>query len=197
MCRIYPDISLTQCQWTNLVCLSKPRLSTSALEGCSISGPAPPSWAHAHIHLPPSPVHLPATLTCALADPVKELPGPSLSVVQVAQDVRTAPGPGVGLHLRAPVPALQGAADVGGVGAQRWAALLGPQAAHRHADPGELRPGPRWERTGQAAEQKPPPKGAHGFRTGRTLCLSRLHSLLLSSFLLVFHSWALEHSPAF
>ena len=124
-------------------------------------------------------------LTCAPAGPVEELPGPSLSVVLVAQDVGTAPGPGVGLHLRALAPALPGAADVGGVGAQRRAAFLGLQAAHRHADPGELRPGPRRERTAQTTEQKPPPKGAHGFRTGRTLSLA-FHSLLLSSFLLVF-----------
>ena len=135
-------------------------------------------------------------LTCAPAGPVEELPGPSLSVVLVAQDVGTAPGPGVSLHLRALAPTLPGAADVGGVGAQRRAAFLGLQAAHRHADPGELRPGPRRERTAQTAEQKPPPKGAHGFRTGRTLspstpCFSPAFSC--SSF----HSWTLEHSPAF
>lgn len=147
-------------------CLSKPRLSISALEG------VPPSAGQPH---PTGRMRTSACLlTCAPAGLVEELPGPSLAVVLVAQDVRTAPGPGVGLHLRALAPALPGAADVGGVGAQRRAAFLGLQAAHRHADPGKLRPGPRRERTAQTAEQKPPPKRAHGFRTGRTLCLSRL-----------------------
>ena len=120
------------------------------------------------------------SLTCAPAGPVKELPWPPLAVILVPQDIRAAPGPRVSLHLCAPAPALQRAADVGGLGAQRRAALLGLQAAHRHADPGELRLCPRPECTAQAAEQKPPPKRDHGFKIGRPL--SPFHSCLLSCF---------------
>lgn len=166
-------------RWTNLVCFSKPSLSISRVPSLPWKGlfsqRACPTQLGACARLP-------AFLTCAPAGPVEELPWPPLSVVLVAQDVRTAPGPGVDLHLRALAPALPRAADVGRVGAQRRAALLGLQAAHRHADPGELRPHPRRERTAQAAEQKPPSKGAHGFITGRTLSrLPLLASVLLSS----------------
>lgn len=124
-------------------------------------------------------------LTCAVAGPVEELPWPPLAVVLVPQGVRPAPGPGVGPRLRAPAAALLRAADVCRLRTQGRAALLGHQAGHRHADPGELRPGPGREPAAQAAEQKRPPKRAHGFIIRSTV--SRF-PLLLYCFLLVFHS---------
>lgn len=145
--------------------LSNPSLTSSSLEGA----PLPEGSAHPTGACPVLP-----PLTCAPAGPIKEFPWPPFSVIQVSQDVGTTPGPGVSGHLSTLAPALLRATDIGRLRSQRRAALLGQQAVHGHADPGELRPGSRQDSTGQATEHQPPPKGAHGFMIRRTLSGSPL-----------------------